>query len=41
MFDHALHFWDPDRPELVAQYLLVVDALVSTTQTSGHLVWGP
>ncbi|KAL4425843.1 hypothetical protein ABPG75_009859 [Micractinium tetrahymenae] len=27
VYDHALHFWDPERPELVAQYLLAVDAL--------------
>lgn len=26
-FDRQLHFWDEQRPELVAQYLLVVDAL--------------
>ena len=26
-FDKALHFWDAARPDLVAQYLLVVDAL--------------
>lgn len=27
-FDHELHFWDAGRPDLVAQYLLVVDSLV-------------
>ena len=26
-FDRQLHFFDEGRPELVAQYLLVVDAL--------------
>jgi hypothetical protein len=26
-FDHQLHFFDPARPDLVAQYLLAVDAL--------------
>lgn len=26
-FDRQLHFWDPNQPELVAQYLLVLDAL--------------
>lgn len=29
VYDHDLHFWDPNRPQLVAQYLLAVDALVS------------
>ena len=31
-FDRALHFWDADRPDLVAQYLLAVDALVRGLQ---------
>jgi hypothetical protein len=35
-FDHELHFWDPERPELVAQYLLVVDALVRYVGSARH-----
>ena len=36
-FDHQLHLWDPQQPELVAQYLLAVDALVRAAPAKGQV----
>ena len=36
-FDRQLHYWDPDHPDRVAQYLVVVDALVGAASSVGRL----
>ena len=38
-FDHQLHYWDAEQPDAVAQYLLVVDALVSWRGADVALMW--